>query len=185
MPKQVLNQCEERMQKTIESVKKDFTKIRTGKANPSVLNGVMVEYYGSPMPINQIASVSAPEPQLIVVKPYDKSILKGIEKAIQTANLGFNPANDGEVVRIAVPRLTEQTRKDLAKEAKKVAEENKVAVRNIRRDGMDQLKKLEKDSLITEDELKRRSEELQKLTDKYIENIDKLAKEKEQDIMAI
>lgn len=185
MPKQVLNQCEERMQKTIESVKKDFTKIRTGKANPSVLNGVMVEYYGSPMPINQIASVSAPEPQLIVVKPYDKSILKGIEKAIQTANLGFNPANDGEVVRIAVPRLTEQTRKELAKEAKKVAEENKVAVRNIRRDGMDQLKKLEKDSLITEDELKRRSEELQKLTDKYIENIDKLAKEKEQDIMAI
>ena len=185
MPKQVLNQCEERMQKTIESVKKDFTKIRTGKANPSVLNGVMVEYYGSPMPINQIASVSAPEPQLIVVKPYDKSILKGIEKAIQTANLGFNPANDGEVVRIAVPRLTEQTRKELAKESKKVAEENKVAVRNIRRDGMDQLKKLEKDSLITEDELKRRSEELQKLTDKYIENIDKLAKEKEQDIMAI
>ena len=185
MPKQVLNQCEERMQKTIESVKKDFTKIRTGKANPSVLNGVMVEYYGSPMPINQIASVSAPEPQLIVVKPYDKSILKGIEKAIQTANLGFNPANDGEVVRIAVPRLTEQTRKELAKESKKVAEENKVAIRNIRRDGMDQLKKLEKDSLITEDELKRRSEELQKLTDKYIENIDKLAKEKEQDIMAI
>lgn len=185
MPKEVINQCEQKMLKTIESLKKDFTTIRTGKANPSILNGVMVEYYGSPMPINQIASISAPEAQLIVVKPYDKSILKGIEKAIQTAGLGFNPQNDGDVVRIPIPALTEQTRKDLAKNAKKIAEENKVAVRNIRRDAMDQLKKLEKDSLITEDELKRRGDEVQKMTDKYIENIDKLAKEKEQDIMAI
>lgn len=185
MPKEIINQCEQRMQKTIEALKKDFSSIRTGKANPAVLNGVSVEYYGSPMPINQIASVSAPEPQLIVIKPYDKSILKAIEKAVQTADLGFNPQNDGDLIRILVPSLTEQTRKDLVKQAKKIAEENKVAIRNIRRDAMDQLKKLEKDSVISEDELKRRSDEVQKVTDKYIENVDKVASEKEKDIMSI
>ncbi len=185
MPKEIMRQAEEKMQKTIDAVKKDFATIRTGKANPSVLNGVMVEYYGSPMPIHQIASVSAPEPQMIMIKPYDKSILKGIEKAIQTAGLGLNPQNDGDIVRIPIPPLTEQIRKDLVKTAKKLAEDNKVAIRNIRRDAMDQLKKMEKDSLISEDELKRRSDEVQKLTDKYIEQIDNLAKNKEQDIMAI
>lgn len=185
MPKEIINQCEQKMQGTIEAVKKSLGKIRTGKANPSILNGVMVEYYGSPMPINQIASVSAPEAQMIVIKPYDKSILKGIEKAVQAANLGLNPQNDGDIVRVQIPALTEQTRKDLVKEAKKLAEDNKVAIRNIRRDAIDQLKKLEKDSVISEDELKRRSDEVQKLTDKYIENIDKLSKEKEQDIMSI
>lgn len=185
MPKEIINQCEQRMQKTIEALKKDFSSIRTGKANPAVLNGVNVEYYGSPMPINQIASVSAPEPQMIVIKPYDKSILKAIEKAVQTADLGFNPQNDGDLIRILVPALTEQTRKDLVKQAKKIAEENKVAIRNIRRDAMDQLKKLEKDSVISEDELKRRSDEVQKVTDKYIENVDKVASEKEKDIMSI
>ena len=185
MPKEIINQCEQKMQKSIEALKKDFATIRTGKANPAILNGVSVEYYGSPMPINQIASVSAPEPQMILIKPYDKSILKAIEKAIQTSDLGFNPQNDGDVVRIPIPALTEQTRKDLVKQAKKIAEENKVAIRNIRRDGMDQLKKLEKDSLISEDELKRRSDELQKVTDKYIETIDKTASEKEKDIMSI
>lgn len=185
MPKQIINQCEEKMLKTIEALKKDFATIRTGKANPSVLNGVTVEYYGSPMPINQIASVSAPEPQMIVIKPYDKSIIKAIEKAVLTADLGFNPQNDGDIVRIPVPSLTEQVRKELVKKSKKIAEDNKVAVRNIRRDAMDQLKKLEKDSLISEDELKRRSDELQKVTDKYIETIDKTASEKEKDIMSI
>lgn len=185
MPKEIINQCEQKMQKSIEALKKEFATIRTGKANPAILNGVSVEYYGSPMPINQIASVSAPEPQMILIKPYDKSILKAIEKAIQTSDLGFNPQNDGDVVRIPIPSLTEQTRKDLVKQAKKIAEENKVAIRNIRRDGMDQLKKLEKESLISEDELKRRSDELQKVTDKYIETIDKTASEKEKDIMSI
>lgn len=144
MPKEIINQCEQRMQKTIEALKKDFATIRTGKANPSILNGVMVEYYGSPMPIHQIASISVPEPQMIVIKPYDKSILKGIEKAIQTANLGFNPQNDGDLVRIPIPPLTEQTRKELVKQAKKLAEDNKIAIRNIRRDAIEQLKKLEK-----------------------------------------
>ena len=167
MPKEIINQCEQRMQKTIEALKKDFATIRTGKANPSILNGVMVEYYGSPMPIHQIASISVPEPQMIVIKPYDKSILKGIEKAIQTANLGFNPQNDGDLVRIPIPPLTEQTRKELVKQAKKLAEDNKIAIRNIRRDAIEQLKKLEKDSIISEDELKRRSDEVQKATDKF------------------
>jgi ribosome recycling factor len=185
MPKTVIAQCEEKMLKTIESLKKDFTNIRTGKANPAILNSVMVSYYGVPTPVSQVGSVSVPDPQSIVVKPWDKSILKDIEKAIQQANLGLNPSNDGEVVRIPIPPLNEQTRKDLAKQAKKVAEDNKVAVRNVRRDGMEQLKKLEKDGLITEDELKRYNDQVQKLTDKYIANIDTLAKEKEQDIMSI
>lgn len=185
MPKTVIAQCEEKMLKTIESLKKDFTNIRTGKANPAILNSVMVSYYGVPTPVSQVGSVSVPDPQSIVVKPWDKSILKDIEKAIQQANLGLNPSNDGEVVRIPIPPLNEQTRKDLAKQAKKVAEDNKVAVRNVRRDAMEQLKKLEKDALITEDELKRYNDQVQKLTDKYIANIDTLAKEKEQDIMSI
>jgi ribosome recycling factor len=185
MPKTVIAQCEEKMLKTIESLKKDFTNIRTGKANPAILNSVMVSYYGVPTPVSQVGSVSVPDPQSIVVKPWDKSILKDIEKAIQQANLGLNPSNDGEVVRIPIPPLNEQTRKDLAKQAKKVAEDNKVAVRNVSRDGMEQLKKLEKDGLITEDELKRYNDQVQKLTDKYIANIDTLAKEKEQDIMSI
>lgn len=185
MPKTIIANCEEKMLKTIESLKKDFSNIRTGKANPNILNSVMVSYYGVATPVSQVGSVSVPDPQSIVVKPWDKSILKDIEKAIQTAGLGFNPQNDGEVIRIPIPPLNEQTRKDLVKQAKKVAEENKVAIRNVRRDAMEQLKKLEKDSVISEDELKRYSDQVQKLTDKYIENIDKLAKEKEQDIMSI
>ena len=176
MPKTVIAQCEEKMLKTIESLKKDFSNIRTGKANPAILNSVMVSYYGVPTPVSQVGSVSVPDPQSIVVKPWDKSILKDIEKAIQQANLGLNPSNDGEIVRIPIPPLNEQTRKDLAKQAKKVAEDNKVAIRNVRRDGMEQLKKLEKDGLITEDELKRYNDQVQKLTDKYIANIDTLAK---------
>ena len=185
MTNEIIEQCGQKMEKSIESLKKDFTGIRTGKANPSILNGVTVEYYGSQMPINQIANVSAPDPQSIVIKPYDKSILKDIEKAVQVANLGFNPQNDGDLVRILVPKLTEQTRKELVKDAKKLAEDNKVAVRNVRREAMDQLKKLQKDSAISEDELKRYSDDVQKVTDKYIETIDKVSKEKEQDIMSI
>lgn len=185
MPKTIISNCEEKMLKTIESLKKDFSNIRTGKANPNILNSVMVSYYGVPTPVSQVGSVSVPDPQSIVVKPWDKSILKDIEKAIQTAGLGLNPQNDGELIRIHIPPLNEQTRKDLVKQSKKVAEDNKVAIRNIRRDGMESLKKLEKDSLISEDELKRHSDQVQKLTDKYIENIDKIAKEKEQDIMSI
>lgn len=162
MPKQVIKQGEDRMLKTIEATKKEFSLVRTGKANPAILNVISIDYYGAPMPLNQIASISVPEPQMLMVKPYDKSILKQIEKAIQIANLGFNPINDGEVIRIPVPPLTEQIRKDLVKQVKKMAEENKVAIRNIRRDILDELKKMEKDALISEDVLKKSTEEVQK-----------------------
>ncbi len=184
MPTQVIKQCEEKMQKSVESVKKEFAMVRTGKANPNILNNVMVEYWGSATPLYQIASISAPDPQTITIKPYDKSVLKGIEKAILAADLGFNPINEGELIRIPIAPLTESTRKELVKQVKKLTEENKVAIRNIRRDAIDQLKKLEKDSLISEDLLRKYSEDVQKLTDKYIANIDTLAKEKEQAIMA-
>lgn len=185
MPKEIINQCKAKMEKTIEALKKQFTSIRTGKANPSVLNTVKVEYYGSLMPINQIASVSAQDAQTILVKPFDKSIIKQIEKAIQISDLGFNPQNDGELIRIPIAPLTEQTRKDLAKQVKKISEENKVAVRNNRRDAMEQLKKYEKEGLISEDELKRYSDQVQKITDEYIALVDQSAKTKEQDIMSI
>ena len=185
MTNQIIEQCGQKMEKSIDSLKKDFATIRTGKANPSILNGVNVEYYGSMMPINQIANVSAPDPQSIVVKPYDKSVLRAIEKAIQTADLGFNPLNDGDLIRIPIAPLTEQVRKDLVKQAKKLSENAKIAVRNIRRDQMEALKKLEKDSLISEDELKRSSDKVQKVTDEYVAKIDQITKTKEQDIMAI
>ena len=184
MTNEIIEQCGQKMEKSIESLKKDFTGIRTGKANPSILNGVTVEYYGSQIPINQIANVSAPDPQSIVIKPYDKSILRGIEKAIQTANLGFNPLNDGDLIRIPIAPLTEQTRKGLVKESKKYAENCKVAIRNIRREQMEALKKLEKDG-VSEDEVKRASDKVQKVTDDFIAKVDQLAKTKESDIMSI
>ena len=184
MPKQIIKQGEEKMIKTIDSLQKEFSTIRTGKANPSILNNVQVEYWGMMTPLIQVGTISVPDAQTIMIKPYDKSVLKNIEKAIITADLGFNPINDGDVVRIPVPPLTEEVRRNLTKDVKKIAENNKVAIRNIRRDVLDQLKKLEKDSLISEDELKRYSDEVQKLTDKFIANIDTLAKEKEQAIMA-
>ena len=184
MPKQIIKQGEEKMIKTIDSLQKEFSTIRTGKANPSILNNVQVEYWGMMTPLIQVGTISVPDAQTIMIKPYDKSVLKNIEKAIITADLGFNPINDGDVVRIPVPPLTEEVRKNLAKDVKKIAENSKVAIRNIRRDILEQIKKLEKDSLISEDELKRYSDEVQKLTDKFIANIDTLAKEKEQAIMA-
>ena len=184
MPKQIIKQGEEKMIKTIDSLQKEFSTIRTGKANPSILNNVQVEYWGMMTPLIQVGTISVPDAQTIMIKPYDKSVLKNLEKAIITADLGFNPINDGDVIRIPVPPLTEEVRKNLAKDVKKIAENNKVAIRNIRRDILEQIKKLEKDSLISEDELKRYSDEVQKLTDKFIANIDTLAKEKEQAIMA-
>lgn len=184
MPKQIIKQGEEKMQKTIESLQREFAMIRTGKANPSILNNIQVEYWGMMTPLIQVGTISVPDAQTIMIKPYDKSVLKNLEKAILTADLGFNPINDGDVIRIPVPPLTEDVRKNLAKDVKKIAESNKVAIRNIRRDILDPLKKLEKDSLISEDELKKYSDEVQKLTDKYIANIDSLAKEKEQAIMS-
>ena len=181
----ILLNAEDKMDKAIEALGRDFSKIRTGKANPAILNDVKVDYYGVPTPINQVGSVSSPDAQSIVVKPWDASVLKDIEKAIQTSGLGLNPLNDGKIIRIPIPPLTEDTRKDLAKQAKKVSEDNKVAIRNVRREAMDELKKLEKDGEISEDELKIASDEVQKLTDSYIEKNENLEKVKEQDIMSI
>ena len=162
------------MEKSIDSLKKEFATIRTGKANPAILNDVMVSYYGVPTPVSQVGSVSASDPQTIVVKPWDKSILKDIEKAILTAGLGLNPQNDGEVVRIHIPPLNEQTRKDLAKQAKKVAEDNKVAIRNVRRDANDSLKKLG----LPEDDEKGSLEDIQKLETEFYNEFKKQIKER-------
>ena len=185
MPKEIIKQCEDKMMKTIESLKKEFTKIRTGKANPSVLNGIMVEYYGSPMPINQIASVSAPEPQMIVIKPYDKSILKDIEHAINMSDVGINPTNDGKVIRLVFPELTEDRRKELVKDVKKKGENAKVAIRNIRRDAIDAIKKKGKEDGISEDEVKGYQDDVQKKTDEYIKKIDVEIEEKSNEIMTV
>lgn len=183
MPQSIINSGEERMVKTIESLKRELQSIKTGRANPALLNKVEVMYYGSPMPLNQIATISVPEAQLLVVKPFDKNSLKDIEKAIQVANLNLNPVSDGTVIRLVFPPLTEETRKALVKDLKKNSESNKVAIRNIRRGVMDQLKKLEKDALISEDELKRYEDDTQKVTDKYIAKVDEVIKEKEDQIM--
>ncbi|MFA6627740.1 MAG: ribosome recycling factor [Bacilli bacterium] len=185
MPEMIILMGEERMQKTIDALRKENALIRTGRANPTVLNNVNVSYYGALTPLNQIAQISAPEAQSLVIKPFDKNVLKDIEKAINLADLNLVPQSDGTVIRIMFPALTETRRKELVKEVKNIAENNKIAIRNIRRDCIEDLKKLEKNSEISEDELKRRTDEVQKLTDKYIEKIDALAKEKEESIMEI
>lgn len=185
MPETVMLLGEERMEKTLNSLRKDLSLIRTGRANPAVLNNVTVSYYGVDTPLNQIASISVPEAQLLVIKPFDKSILKDIEKAIQLADLNLVPQNDGVVIRINFPALTEQRRKEFAKEVKNLAEGAKVAIRNIRRDMNDQLKKMEKDGEITEDQLKRSNDDVQKSVDKTIAIVDEIAKDKEKQIMEI
>lgn len=185
MPETIILMGEERMEKTIESLKKDLSLIRTGRANPAVLNEVRVNYYGVPTPINQMASISVPEAQLIVIKPFDKSQLKEVEKAIQLADLNLVPQSDGTVIRINFPALTEARRKEICKDVKKLGEDAKVACRNIRRDINEQLKKLEKNSEISEDQLKDFNDEVQKLTDKYTAKCEELAKDKEKQVMQI
>ena len=176
---------EDKMKKSIESVVSDFDTVRAGRANASVLNRISVDYYGTPTPIQQIASVGSPDPRTLLITPWDASILKGIEKAIQESDLGINPQNDGKCIRLAFPQLTEERRKDLAKQVKKYSEEAKVAMRNIRRDVMDYVKKLKKNSEITEDDLKDAEKSMQKLTDKYIETIDAVGADKDKEIMSI
>ena len=185
MPETILIVCEEKMEKTLESLKKEVSMIRTGRANPAVLNGVSVNYYGVDTPLNQISSISVPEAQTLMIKPYDKGILKDIEKAIQLADLNLVPQSDGTVIRINFPALTEARRKEICKDVKKLGEEAKVACRNIRRDINEQLKKLEKNSEISEDQLKDFNEEVQKLTDKYTAKCEELAKDKEKQVMQI
>jgi ribosome recycling factor len=173
------------MKKTTEVLSAQFAAVRAGRASSAVLDQIMVDYYGSPTPIQQIGSVSSPDPRSLVIQPWDASALKSIEKAIQTSDLGINPQNDGRVIRLVFPQLTEERRKDLAKQVKKYGEEAKVAVRNIRRDAMDKFKKQEKKSEITEDDLKNAEKDLQKLTDDFIKEIDKLTEKKEKELFEI
>jgi ribosome recycling factor len=185
MPKQAIANVKERMSKAIQAFTRELASIRAGRANASLLDRIQVDYYGAPTPINQLAGISVPEARLLVIQPYDKSILGEIEKAILKSDLGLNPANDGSIIRIAIPQLTEERRKELAKLVKKEAEEAKVAVRNIRRDGNEDLKKLEKNGEITEDDLRGYSDDIQKLTDEHITKIDQIAKDKEKEIMEV
>lgn len=178
----IKNACEERMKKTVASLKDDFAAIRTGRASPSILDKLRVDYYGQKSPIAQVATVSVPEARLIVIQPWDRNLISEIEKAIQKSELGLNPSNDGKVIRIAIPPLTEQRRKELVKGAKANAETSRVSIRNIRRDGLEDLKKL---SDVPEDEAKKSEEELQKLTDSYIATINKILEEKEKEILEV
>ncbi len=174
---------EERMTKTIDSLKDSFNTIRTGRANAAIFDKVRVDYYGTKSPLNQVATIAIPEARSVIITPFDKSLISEIEKAIQMADLGLNPSNDGKVIRIAIPALTADRRKELVKQAKTVAENSRTAIRNIRRDGNDDLKKQQKDGSLTEDGLKTETDKLQKLTDKYIDEINKIYDAKEKDIM--
>jgi len=174
--------CEERMKKTVSSLRDDLATIRTGRASPSILDKLRVDYYGEKSPIAQVATVSVPEARLIVIQPWDRALISEIEKAIQKSELGLNPSNDGKVIRIAIPPLTEQRRKDLVKSAKATTETSRVAIRNIRRDGLEELKKK---SDLPEDALKKSEDELQKLTDAYILQINKVLEEKEKEILEV
>ena len=173
------------MEKTLDALDREYSAIRAGRANPNVLNNIYVDYYGTPTPINQMAAVSVPEPRLLTIQPWDVSTLREIEKAINTSELGINPQNDGKVIRLAFPQLTEEHRKSLVKDVSKKAEEAKVAIRNIRRDAMDDIKKLKKDNAITEDDQKDGEKELQKITDGYIKQIEEMCDKKEKEILSI
>lgn len=182
---EVINDIKHRMDSAITSLHAHFKTLRTGRANAAMLDGVMVDYYGTPTPIAQAANIKVPEPALIVVEPWDKSMAAPIEKAIRNSDLGFNPASDGKVIRVPVPTLTEERRKELVKKAHAMAEESRTAIRQVRRDGNDKLKKMLKEHKISEDDEKRALEEIQKLTDKHIDDVANVLKHKEADIMAV
>ena len=175
---------EDKMKKTMASLESDLATIRAGRANPNVLNKIMVDYYGTPTPIQQVGNVSVPEPRMILIQPWEKSMVKAIEKAIQTSELGINPTNDGSAIRLVFPELTEERRKELVKDVKKKGEGAKVAIRNIRRDGNDALKKL-KGSEVSEDEIKDMEEELQKVTDKFVKKVDEAVEAKSKEVMTV
>ena len=181
----IKQEAEEKMQKSIEALRRDFATIRTGKANPSLLDKVTVDYYGTPTPINQLANISAQEARMLVVQPWDKSVVPNVEKAILKSDLGLNPSSDGTVIRLVLPQLTQETRKELVKKVKKKAEDAKVAIRNIRRDANESLKAAEKNKEISEDETKNAQDDIQKLTDKYIAELDGVLDNKEKEIMEV
>ena len=179
------NHIEEKMNKTVNALAESLAEVRAGRANPAILNKVKIDYYGTPTPINQVAGISVPEARLIVIQPWDNSILKEIEKEILKSDIGINPNNDGKVIRLAFPELTEERRKELVKDIKKMGEESKVAIRSIRRDGIDEAKTKQKNSEITEDELKGAEDQIQKLTDKKVAEIDSMIEAKEKEIMSV
>ena len=183
--KEQLKVYETKMEKTLDSLLNDYAAIRAGRANPHVLDRIKVDYYGSPTPIQQVGNISVPEPRIILIQPWEKSLLKAIEKAIQTSDLGINPNNDGSCIRLVFPELTEDRRKELAKDVKKKGEGAKVAIRNIRRDANDTFKKMEKNDEITEDELKEATDKMQKITDKAIEKVDKAVENKTKEILTV
>jgi len=185
MHEEIKKNLRQRMDKSIESLKDEFKKIRSGRANAGLVEGLMVDYYGSKTPLKQLASISVPEPRLIVVQPWDKGALSDIEKAFHKSDLALNPNNDGKVIRISVPALTEERRKELVKVAKNKAEEVRIAIRNIRRDGNEEIKAAEKEGHVSEDISKKTLEEVQKITDEYIEKINKLLDAKDAEIMEV
>ena len=185
MRNEVHEKLESKMEKTISVLKEDLAVIRAGRANPSMLDKVVVDYYGTPTPLKQMAGVSAPEPRVILIQPWDKSSLKSIEKAIQVSDLGVNPTNDGIQIRIAIPQLTEDRRKDLTKLVAKTGEQAKVALRNERREANDKIKKLEKDGELTEDDAKKATDEVQKIIDRYTKTVDEMVARKEKEIMEV
>ncbi|HEX6041473.1 ribosome recycling factor [Longimicrobium sp.] len=180
-----LQKARQRMEGAIDALRREFSAVRTGKASPALLDNVKVEAYGSAMPINQVGTVSAPEPRMLVVQPWDKSLIKAIEKGLRESDLGINPSNDGVVVRIPIPPLTEERRREYVKMVHKLTEEARVAVRNVRRDANDEVKQRQKDEGLSEDDIRREQGEVQKLTDQYIAKIEELMKHKEADIMEV
>ena len=185
MIKVILRESEERMKKALEFVKNEFLRIRTGRASTGLVDNVKIDYYGTPTPLNQVGNISIPDSQTIAIQPWDKSVISLIERAILNSDLGLNPSNDGNIVRIPIPPLNEERRKEYVKLAKKVAEEGRISIRNIRRDEIDKLKKTEKEEHISEDERKHAEVEIQKLTDKYIKEIDNNLISKEKEIMEV
>lgn len=175
----------EKMEKCLDALDRDYKAIRAGRANPAILDKVMVDYYGTATPVNQMAAISVPEPRMLMIQPWDASTLKEIEKAINTSDIGINPSNDGKVIRLSFPPLTEDRRKELVKDISKRGEEAKVAIRNVRRDAMDDIKKLKKDNEITEDDQKNGEKKLQDITDSYVKQAEEIEKKKEQEILSI
>lgn len=182
---EILDTAKDKMTKTISVMTQEYASLRVGRANPQALDRILVDYYGTPTPINQLGNLSTPEPRMLVISLWDSKMIPAVEKAIQKSDLGINPANDGKIIRLIFPELTEERRKELCKVVKKKAEESKVAVRSIRRDAIEQVKKQKKDSLITEDDQKKLEEKIQKLTDEKIKEIDTISAAKEKEIMSV
>lgn len=185
MIKEVEKNLQDKMDKTVQVLKHEYASVRAGRANPALLDRITVEYYGTETPLNQLANITAPESRVLNISPWDAKSIPAIEKAIQKSDLGMNPSNDGKIIRLVVPQLTEERRKELVKTVKKLAEDAKVAIRNLRRDANDNLKKLKKDGEITEDELKKSEDNTQKVTDKFIKEVDKMAEAKEKEILEV